>query len=155
MINLENVDRNDMFAAVRLDGQLRFYVAYQPIWIMNYTSYSGGGSENDPDDWMFRNNMCVVDDSNAHQFVDAIQEYEVGSSDIQAILDRELISVIRLPVLFDFDARLYVDGTFGDELCRFVPPGWACTEDWPMLHLSGTVYVWPQWPTITPYRPHD
>ncbi|MCW3100174.1 MAG: hypothetical protein JWL77_5792 [Chthonomonadaceae bacterium] len=158
MLDLNNIQGDDLIGAIHVDGKWHFCLAYLADWIMDYEAYDPGSGPSEPFDprdypiealernanFIFRNNIYTVDESNVNAYIDYLLTLEISAEDTKAILEHKLIHTTRPLVVIDFDKRLFVNGTGEVAIHDYVPAGWLGIEGNPVEYIPDDVNIWPR-----------
>lgn len=94
--------------------------------------------------FVFRNNICTVDESNVQEYIAYLLTKEISTEDVKTIIERDLLHQPRPSVMIDFDKRLFVNFTYLTEIeiHDYVSSGWLGIEDDPIKYIPDEVNIW-------------
>ena len=112
-----------------MNGTWKLFAGTIGEWILDYKTYD---PQYDPSKWkhVYRNNLLSVNENNAQEFCDAMQEFEVTLEDVD--ISRKGNPLLSISVLVDFDAKTYVNGYSDFLLEKYVPLNWKVIVDDPL-----------------------
>lgn len=154
MLDLKNIHRDDIVGAIHVNGKWHFCLAYLADWIMDMEMYSGHGpvdpreypigSPERNNNFIFRNNIYTVSESNVKAYIDYLLTLEISTDNAKAIIEHNLLHANRPLVVIDFDKRLFINGTGEVEIHNYVPTGWVGIEGDLVEYIPDDVNVWPR-----------
>jgi hypothetical protein len=138
MMNLKDLDPDDLIGAVKYKSHWRFFAGTVGEWILNYSSYDPSF---DPSKSRvtFRNNLLNVDETNAEQFCEAMEPFELSSEGIEQLVRAEGSGNWPLVIALNFDDKIFINGFSEISLHEYVPTGWTAIEDNPLDYVPDNI----------------
>jgi hypothetical protein len=112
----QKIEEDYIFGCIKYKANCSLYLMPIAYWILDYKKYDPNYN---PDDWefIFRDNILVVNDSNIDKFMNAIEVDKIQPDEFSK-------STYRLTFFIDFDTKLFIS-SFGDiEVEEYVPNNW-------------------------------
>lgn len=130
-MQMESIDPDDLIGATKYGSGWRFFVGTVAEWILDYASYD---PVPDPayKEVVFRENLLVVSEDNAAQFLEAMAKYELSLPELRQFIQKTGRYNWPLSVLVDFDNKFYVNGFTDVSLHKYLPTGWKGIEGSPL-----------------------
>ncbi len=137
-MKLENLDIDDLIGAVKYKDRWRFFAGTVAEWVLDYALYDPGF---DPlkSNIVFRNNLLRVDEKNAPQFFEAMEQYELLLVDIQQLVKEKGANNWPLTIVVDFDGKIYINGFTEIPLHKYIPIDWKGYEDYPINYVPDQI----------------
>lgn len=123
----QKIDQDYIFGCIKYKTNCSLYLMPIAYWILDYTKYD---PEYNPDDWdfIFRDNVLVVNDSNIDKFMNAIEADKIRPDEFSK-------STCRLIFFIDFDVKLFISSFNDIEVEEYVPNNWQGKHGDPMVFL--------------------
>jgi hypothetical protein len=123
----QKIEENYIFGFIKYKADCSLYLMPIAYWILNYKKYDPSYN---PDNWefIFRDNILVVSDSNIDSFMNAIKVDKIQPDEFSK-------STYKLTFFIDFDIKLFVSSFDDIEVEEYVPNNWQGKYADPMVYL--------------------
>lgn len=123
---LIKIPHDESIAAVKWQGQWRFFYDADLMFLLDYTKYDDAI----PEEWGFRYGTLVVDESNIERWMDSMHgELTAEQIPYTGWADDEQV---QLTFVIDFDVKLWVGYLWQNDQSayeEYQPEGWLAVED--------------------------
>lgn len=130
---LTKLKRDEYLGAVKYAGEWHILALYVGEWILNYPAYDPYSSKSPTD--KYRNGLWVVNETNAAEFLRAMQEHELSLTEVEKLIAEKGPEEVPLTYVVNFDEKLFVDGHPDRDIAEYVPEGWTGIEDFPTNYV--------------------
>lgn len=138
----KDLNNDEYLGAVKVEGNWHFFADFVGEWILDYPAYD---PDYDPSQWdyKFRNGLLTVDETNAEEFLKAMQEQELSLDSVKKLVAEKGEDKIPLTYVVNFDERIFVDGNSERDIVEYVPVNWKGIEDTPLNYVPDEIKaVW-------------
>jgi hypothetical protein len=115
--------RDFLLGAIKLKGNITYYLSPIAYWIMDYKSYDPDYNPNEHSD-IFRDNLLQVNTDNADLFLRAMQRDLVEIDTIKAFNVNNKEKTIKLQFLIDFDNSVFTSTFFDIDIHEYISKDW-------------------------------
>jgi hypothetical protein len=119
----ESLEADEFIGTVKLKSEWKFFVGSLGEWTLDYDAFDPSfhlSSEKN----LFRGGLTKIDETNAEKYMEAMQNYELSTNEIQQLIATQGIDEVPLMFVVDFDNRTFVNGYYDYPLEKYVPEGW-------------------------------
>lgn len=142
MIMKNDVKRDEWLGAVNVDGKWHLLALYTGEWILDYPTYDPFSDKSEKN---YRKGLWVVDQKNAQEFINAMRDEELSSSDVKELVKERGVEQMPLLYVVDFEKCLFVDGHHDRDIEEYVPKGWKGIKDFPLKYVPDEIKsIWTQ-----------
>jgi hypothetical protein len=134
-----NFDEPKIIGAIRYHSEWRFFEAPVTSWVLNHHSYNPMLSDMIDRNIkkVTRNNLLEVDETNAENFLNAIETYETFPDNILDYLEAGYDD--ELSVVIDFDNRVYINSYPEVPLQTYIPSHWTVYQGSPLDYVPDEI----------------
>lgn len=137
-MDVNDLHPDDLIGAVHHQGNWRLFSGTVAEWILDYPRYDPG-FKSVQGEAVFRNNLLRVDETNAAEFCEAMEPYELFAEDVRRLVETGEAVNWPLMVVINFDNKVFVNGFSEVPIHEYVPAGWTAYEDIASEHVPESI----------------